>query len=240
MTFDEITGVLSGTPTASGELQFKITASDGVNPDVSKNYTLVIAAAGAALPPASLLDTVVSPVGAGTTTGDGSYDVGANATVTATAVPGFSFLNWTDNGKIVSTNTSYTLAMDVNHSLVANFVPDVVQWSVTTSAAPAAAGTTTGTGMVDDGTSVTVVATANAGYVLHPLDRRRPGGEQHSELHLQCDRRSKSGGQLCLHTHHQRERRTRRHGHGRRHNGGWQQRHGDSDAKRRLYLCELD
>jgi hypothetical protein len=166
MTFDEITGVLSGTPTASGEFQFKITASDGVNPDVSKNYTLVIAAAGAALPPASLLDTVVSPVGAGTTTGDGSYDVGANATVTAAAVPGFTFLNWTDNGKIVSTNTSHTLAMDVNHSLVANFVPDVVQWSVTTSAAPAAAGTTTGTGMVDDGTSVTVVATANAGYTF--------------------------------------------------------------------------
>jgi hypothetical protein len=106
MTFDEITGVLSGTPTASGEFQFKITASDGVNPDVSKNYTLVIAAAGAALPPASLLDTVVSPVGAGTTTGDGSYDVGANATVTAAAVPGFTFLNWTDNGKIDSTKTT--------------------------------------------------------------------------------------------------------------------------------------
>lgn len=164
MTFNEVTGVLAGTPTASGEFQFKITASDGVNPDVSKNYTLVIAAAGAALPPASLLDTVVSPVGTGATTGDGSYDVGANAMVTALAVPGFAFLNWTDNGKIVSTNTSHTLAMDVNHSLVANFVPDVVRWSITTSAAPAAAGTTTGTGMVDDGTSVTVVATANAGY----------------------------------------------------------------------------
>ena len=57
MTFDEVTGVLSGTPTASGTFQFKVTAIDGINPDVSKNYTLRIAAAGAALPPASLLDT---------------------------------------------------------------------------------------------------------------------------------------------------------------------------------------
>ncbi|MDZ4402281.1 putative Ig domain-containing protein [Prosthecobacter sp.] len=163
MTFNEVTGVLSGTPTASGEFQFKITASDGVNPDVSKNYTLVIAAAGAALPPASLLDTVVSPVGAGTTTGDGSYDVGANATVTAAAVPGFAFLNWTDNGKIVSTNTSHTLAMDVNHSLIANFVPTYL---IGTSAVPAIGGTTSGDGIVNEGASVTVTATANAGYTF--------------------------------------------------------------------------
>ena len=43
--------------------------------------------------------------------------------MTATAEPGFTFLNWTDNGTVVSTNSSYTLAMDVNHSLVANFAP---------------------------------------------------------------------------------------------------------------------
>lgn len=163
MTFDEVTGVLEGTPTVSGSFQFKITASDGINPDVSKNYTLLIAAAGAALPPASLLDTVASPVGSGTTTGDGSFAVGANATVTAAAQPGFAFLNWTDNGKIVSTNTSHTLAMDVNHSLVANFVP---VYTITTTALPIAGGTTTGGGTVNEGSSVTVIATANAGYTF--------------------------------------------------------------------------
>ena len=163
MTFDEVTGVLSGTPTVSGSFQFKITATDGINPDVSKNYTLLIAAAGAALPPASLLDTTVLPVGSGTTTGDGSFAIGANATVIATAEPGFAFLNWSDNGKIVSTNSSYTLAMDVNHSLVANFVPT---YTISTSALPVAGGTTTGDGSVNDGASVTVTATANAGYTF--------------------------------------------------------------------------
>ncbi|MFN7561656.1 MAG: InlB B-repeat-containing protein [Prosthecobacter sp.] len=163
MNFDEVTGVLDGTPTASGSFQFKVTASDGVNPDVSKNYTLTVAAAGAPAPPASLLDTTVLPVGAGTTTGDGSYAIGANATATATPNAGFAFLNWTDNGTIVSTNSSYTLAMDVNHSLVANFVP---VFTVTTSAAPVAGGTTTGDGSYNGGANVTVVATPNAGYAF--------------------------------------------------------------------------
>ncbi|MBK8036067.1 MAG: putative Ig domain-containing protein [Verrucomicrobiaceae bacterium] len=163
MTFDEVTGVLDGTPTATGSFQFTVTASDGVNPDVSKNYTLTVAAAGAPAPPASLLDTTVSPVASGTTTGDGAYAIGANATATATPNAGFAFLNWTDNGTIVSTNSSYTLAMDVNHSLVANFVP---VFTVTTSAAPIAGGTTTGDGSYSGDENVTVVATPNAGYVF--------------------------------------------------------------------------
>jgi len=166
LAFNAVTGVLSGTPTTSGTYNFKVTASDGTNPDVAKNYSMTIAAVGAALPAKYLLDTTASPVGSGTTTGDGSFDPGTNATATAVPTAGFVFLNWTDNGVIVSTNPSYTLAMDVNHSLVANFVPDVVQWNIATSAAPVAGGTVTGGGLVDDGTNTTVVATANAGYTF--------------------------------------------------------------------------
>ncbi len=163
MTFDEVSGVLEGTPTVSGSFQFKITANDSINPDVSKNYTLIIAAAGAALPPTSLLDTTANPVGGGTTTGDGSFAIDANATVTATASPGFTFLNWSDNGIVVSASSSYTLAMNVNHSLVANFA---AAHTISTSALPLAGGTTTGDDIVNDGDSVTVVATANPGYTF--------------------------------------------------------------------------
>ena len=53
--------------------------------------------------------------------------------------------------------------MDGNHSLVANFVP---VFTVTTSAAPIAGGTTTGDGSYNGGANVTVIATPNAGYVF--------------------------------------------------------------------------
>lgn len=163
MTFDLNTGVLSGTPTVSGEFKFKITASDGASPDVSKNYTLVVAPANAPAPPSSLLDTIASPLGSGTTTGDGAYAIDANATVTAVAAVGFAFVNWTDNGVVVSTNSSHTLVMNVNHSLVANFVPT---YTVTAGALPVEGGTTTGGGTFNEGASVTVTATANAGYAF--------------------------------------------------------------------------
>ncbi len=163
MTFDLDTGVLAGTPTVSGEFNFKITASDGASPDVSKNYTLVVAPANAPAPPSSLLDTIASPLGSGTTTGDGAYAVDANATVTAVAEAGFAFVNWTDNGVVVSTNSSHTLVMNVNHSLVANFVPT---YTVTAGALPVEGGTTTGGGTFNEGTSVTVTATPNAGYTF--------------------------------------------------------------------------
>lgn len=166
MEFDEVTGVLSGTPTAAGTFQFRVIASDFVNPDVEKSYTLRVAAAGAALPPASLVDTAAEPVTGGATTGDGSFAPGSNVTVIATAEPGYHFVNWTDDGQVVSNSASYTFAIDVNHSLVANFAPDTVQRTITTSAAPAAGGSTSGGGTIDDGSSVTVVATPNAGYVF--------------------------------------------------------------------------
>jgi uncharacterized repeat protein (TIGR02543 family) len=166
MTFDEVTGVLEGTPTASVTFQFKVIASDFVNPDVEKNYTLRVGAAGANLPPASLVDTAAAPVEGGITTGDGSFAPGSNVTVTATPAAGYHFVNWTDDGAVVSNATSYTFAIDVNHSLVANFAPDAVQWSITTTASPAAGGSTSGGGTVDDGSSVTVVATPSPGYAF--------------------------------------------------------------------------
>jgi uncharacterized repeat protein (TIGR02543 family) len=166
MTFDTGTGELSGTPTESGEFVFKITADDGLNPAVSKNYTLRVAAANAELPPESLVDTAVTPPATGTTTGDGSYGIGTNVSVNATAADGYHFVNWTDNGKEVSKSANYSFVIDVNHSLVAHFTANVPQCSITTSAAPTVGGTTSGNGLADTGSSVTVTATPNAGHAF--------------------------------------------------------------------------
>jgi len=166
MTFNEVTGVLSGTPLASGQFSFKITATDGVNPDVAKTYTLLIAAAGEVLPAQSLLDTMASPIGAGITTGDGAFAAATNVSVEATASAGFHFVNWTDNGKVVSNSLSYAFVIDVSHSLVANFAANVPQRTITTNASPDTYGTTNGGGTVDDGSIVTVVATPHLGYAF--------------------------------------------------------------------------
>jgi hypothetical protein len=106
-----------------------------------------------------------SPAAGGTTTGSGPYVTGANVTVSAAANPGFTFTNWTENGTIVSTSSSYQFAISANRTLVANYknVP-ASQFAVTLTSSPAAGGTTDGEGSYNTGTSVTVNAKSNPAY----------------------------------------------------------------------------
>jgi hypothetical protein len=165
MSFNTTTGILSGTPTGSGSYQFSVQASDALAAEpVKKNYTIVIAAAGAALPEQFSVDTLAAPLVGGSTTGDGAYAAAANITVTATPNAGYQFLNWTDNDIEVSTSASFTFTTLINRSLIAHFIP--IQREVIISAAPAAGGSFTGDGFYDDGSSVTVTATPNAGYTF--------------------------------------------------------------------------
>ena len=62
-----------------------------------------------------------NPPTGGTTTGTGSYAAGSSVTVTATPNSGFTFTNFTENGNIVSTSSSYTFVINSNRTLVANF-----------------------------------------------------------------------------------------------------------------------
>jgi hypothetical protein len=155
LTFDEVSGLLSGTPTADGEFQFTIEASDARTPKVTRTYTLAIAAIGAEVAPHYLVDTSVAPGEGGTTTGDGSYEPGTDATVVATPAPGFQFKHWSEQGEVVSLNSSYTFSMDINHSLVANF-------EASGPGLPAPAGLTATDGSSTAKVSVTWVAVPGA------------------------------------------------------------------------------
>jgi len=67
--------------------------------------------------------TSSNPLAGGNTTGDGTYVSGASVTITATANTDYTFVNWTENGNVISSNVSYTFTISDNRNLVANFNP---------------------------------------------------------------------------------------------------------------------
>ncbi len=77
----------------------------------------------------SVTVTVV-PAVAGTVTGQGNYNDGSAVTLTATTNPGYAFVNWTENGSVVSTDEEYTFTIHANRNLVANFTPYAYHWDV--------------------------------------------------------------------------------------------------------------
>lgn len=98
----------------------------------------------------------------GTVTGGGNYNGGQHCTVTATANTGYTFVNWSENGEVVTTNASYTFIVTGNRTLVANFTLN--SYTITATAAPTEGGMVTGSGNYDYGTSCTLTATANENY----------------------------------------------------------------------------
>jgi hypothetical protein len=63
----------------------------------------------------------VSPSGGGSVTGEGSYKDGTEITVSATSYEGYEFKNWTEDGQEVSTDKEFTLKVENNINLTANF-----------------------------------------------------------------------------------------------------------------------
>ena len=76
-----------------------------------------------------------NPAAGGNISGAGSYNHGASCTLTATANNGYTFVNWTKDGEVVSTNASYTFTVNENAAYVANF--DQTIYTITVAADPA-------------------------------------------------------------------------------------------------------
>jgi len=108
------------------------------------------------------VSVIVSPEEGGTVTGAGVYEHGAECTLTATANTGYTFINWTEDGEVVSTDAEYTFTVEGNRALVANFGLNTHEVSVIVS--PEEGGTVTGAGVYNHGDTATLTATANEGY----------------------------------------------------------------------------
>ena len=64
-----------------------------------------------------------NPSNGGSTSGCGNFQYGQTITVYASANYNWLFVNWKENGIIVSTNAGYTFTVSSNRNLVANFTP---------------------------------------------------------------------------------------------------------------------
>ena len=149
----------SGTTTiasTSPSYQFKMAG----NRALVANFTII--------PPTQFAVVLSSnPIAGGSTYGSGSYNEGSTVTVIESPNPGYTFVNWTESGTIVSTSSSYQFTLTGNKTLVANFtIIPALQFAVILSSNPAAGGTNTGSGSYTSGTSVTITASPNTGYTF--------------------------------------------------------------------------
>ena len=110
------------------------------------------------------ITATVTPEGAGTVEGAGDYMPGSACTLTANANEGYTFVNWTIDGEVVSTDNPYTFTVNSAAELTANF--SLNSYSITASSNPTTGGTIDGTGTYYHFSSCTLTATANTGYVF--------------------------------------------------------------------------
>jgi hypothetical protein len=109
------------------------------------------------------INTNAATADGGTTLGDGAYFSGDEITVSALPNEGSGFVNWTEDGLIVSNNPDYTFTADVNHALVAHFAPAV---AIEETESPAPGGSVSGAGSYGTGAVASLVAMPNPGYVF--------------------------------------------------------------------------
>lgn len=71
--------------------------------------------------PQYVINASASPAGDGSVTGAGTKAEGSTCTLVATPIEGKAFLNWTENGQVVSTSASYSFTVQRARTLVAHF-----------------------------------------------------------------------------------------------------------------------
>ena len=111
------------------------------------------------------ITAAVNPIEGGTVAGAGSFEEGDTCTLTATANPNYTFLNWTENGYQVSPDLTYSFMVTENRSLVANFIQNQPNtYIISTTVQPNEGGLVSGGGGYTMGSTCTLTALAAEGY----------------------------------------------------------------------------
>ena len=130
--FDHWSGDVSGTdPTTSLTLE-----PDPAHKDESGVYQYTVTAHFTQV---CTVTVSAEPPEGGTVSGGGTYDCGSTVTVTANPNPCYEFVNWTEDGNVVSTDPSYTFTLTGDRNLVAHF--QKIVYTLTVELDPSEAGT---------------------------------------------------------------------------------------------------
>ena len=70
-----------------------------------------------------------NPSNGGTVSGGGTFNADATCTLTATPTEGYTFINWTENGNVISANSTFSFIVSSNRNLVANFALSENHWT---------------------------------------------------------------------------------------------------------------
>jgi hypothetical protein len=102
----------------------------------------------------------------GSVSGSGEYKHGTDVALEASPAPGFSFVHWTEDEQVVSTDTQYVFTATTDRELVAHFEKDT--YTISANAYPSDGGLINGessfTGEFEYGEEVTLHAVANEGF----------------------------------------------------------------------------
>jgi Divergent InlB B-repeat domain/PEGA domain len=109
-----------------------------------------------------VITTTSAPPNGGSTSGGGGFDFGNVANLTATPEIGYTFINWTENENVVSTDQNYTFTVNISRTLVANF--SLNSYTITTNSNPSIGGSTSGGGIYNHGDIVELTANPSFGY----------------------------------------------------------------------------
>jgi hypothetical protein len=175
----------AGTATGSGDYQegslalvsavpnehyeFVSWTENGVSVSTNPNYTFAVWGDRNLVANFSLVNFEVTatanPENGGTITGAGFYEEGETCTLTAIPSSNYTFINWTENGAQMSTESTYSFAVEGDRTLVANFYQDHPNtYIITTLVNPVGAGTVSGGGGYAMGSTCTLTATPAQGY----------------------------------------------------------------------------
>lgn len=105
------------------------------------------------------IDATAMPEVAGVVSGTGTYYENDVCTLLAMANEHYSFVNWTENGALVSSESDYTFTVTANRVLTANFLVD--SYEITAEADPTDGGYISGVGYYEYGSMATLSAFPN-------------------------------------------------------------------------------